>query len=138
MTKKLGITINDDIMCATSTAFLTLFQEKKENVSEINIAIPANIRFKPYKNREDVKLENKFAAIPLKLPIVESMEKGYPKIKKISNQLKKSIGLIYSSYAFVFYGSQILPRFVNKQAAESTSKKFTISFSNTPGLQKPV
>jgi len=73
MTKRLGITINDAIMCATSTAFHTLFEERKEKVTEINIAIPANIRFKPYQKREDVKLENKFAAIPLKLPIVESM-----------------------------------------------------------------
>jgi hypothetical protein len=31
--------------------------------------IPANIRFEFYKTRENIKLENKFSAIPMKLPL---------------------------------------------------------------------
>jgi len=77
MSKKFGVTINDVIMCATSAALKTLFEEKKDKTTEINMVIPANIRFKFYKTRQSVKLENKFAAIPLRVPLVESMESGY-------------------------------------------------------------
>jgi len=40
------------------------------------MVIPANIRFGHYQSREEVKLENKFAAIPLKIPLVSKVEDG--------------------------------------------------------------
>jgi hypothetical protein len=52
-------------------------KEKGDTPKEVQICIPANIRFEFYPTREDVKMENKFAAIPLKLPLVTNMEKSY-------------------------------------------------------------
>lgn len=42
--------------------------------------IPANIRFAFYPTREEVKLENKFAVVPLKVPLTEDMQSAYPQI----------------------------------------------------------
>jgi len=39
--------------------------------------IPANIRYSIYKDKESIKLENKFSAIPLKVPLVANMKNGY-------------------------------------------------------------
>ena len=52
---------------------------------KFNVAIPANVRFRFYPTREDVKAENKFSAIPIVLPLCENMEKSYKPIKKITN-----------------------------------------------------
>lgn len=51
LSKKLGVTINDIVTCAISTTFKQVFEEKNEKVNEINVFIPANIRFKFYKTR---------------------------------------------------------------------------------------
>ena len=40
--------------------------------------MPASIRFKFYATREQVKLENKFAAMCLRVPLTDSMESAYP------------------------------------------------------------
>lgn len=72
--KKKSITVNDIIMCALTTSLNSLFEKRKEKVDSVTLMIPANIRFKFYETREDVKLENKFAAIPLKVPVTKTME----------------------------------------------------------------
>ena len=38
-------------------------------IKKINIAIPANIRFAHYPTWEKVKFENKFAPLPLTIPL---------------------------------------------------------------------
>ena len=79
--KKIGISINDLVLCAMTTALNTIFKENNDPVTEFQIAIPANIRFSFYPTKEDVKLENKFAAIPLTVPVTDRMETSYGKIK---------------------------------------------------------
>jgi hypothetical protein len=46
--------------------------------------MPANIRFGFYKNKEDVKLENRFSAMALKVPLTDTMQTAYGKIVKIT------------------------------------------------------
>ena len=60
--------------------------------------IPANIRFAFYAKREDVKLENKFSAVPIVLPLCDSMESSYKPIKKITNAIKNSFEATYATY----------------------------------------
>lgn len=50
-----------------------MFKEKKDPSKYFKMAIPANIRFKFYPTREELKLENKFAAIPLTVPLTKDM-----------------------------------------------------------------
>lgn len=66
-----GVTINDVMMCALSNALAQFFEEQKDTSKQINIIIPANIRWKMYKTFENVVLENKFAPVALKLPLIK-------------------------------------------------------------------
>lgn len=98
--------------------------------------IPANIRFGFYPNKEQVKLENKFAAIPMLVPLTENMEGAYSKIQKVTQTIK-SLPFFYINYALAFYGNILLPKFIPKSAVDDVSKKFTLAYSNTPGPIKP-
>lgn len=84
LSKKLGVTVNDMLMSATSCAFKKYFKLKGDKLGDssniepmINVLIPANIRWKMYQTSADVIPENKFAAIPLKMPLVENMKDSY-------------------------------------------------------------
>jgi hypothetical protein len=101
--KKLGVTINDLVMCATSCAFDGYFKMKGDPNGQgegksIQVLMPANMRFGFYPTRDDVKIENKFAVLPLKLPLVSNMSDSYKKISQVTKKLKSSIGYIYTSY----------------------------------------
>lgn len=137
-TKKLGITINDFVLCALTTALNQVFTEKGEKVKDIQIACPANIRFRFYKSAREIKLENKFAAMVIKAPMTEAMENSYEKIKQVTKQLKISIGYMYAVYALSFWSGKLLPRFINYQGIESITDKFTIGFTNNAGPIKPM
>lgn len=77
MSKTIGVTINDIVVSSLSTSMNKIFKEKKDASKDFKLVIPANIRFKFYPTPEEVKLENKFAAIPLKVPLCKDMESAY-------------------------------------------------------------
>ena len=56
------------------------FKQNNDKAKDFTVVIPANIRFRFYATVEDIKLENKFAAIPLKIPLAETMDEAYSKI----------------------------------------------------------
>jgi hypothetical protein len=69
-TKHFKVTINDIMTASMSTAIKQYFDEKGDKTAKsINLAIPANIRFGHYKTWPQVKLENKFAPVPLVIPL---------------------------------------------------------------------
>lgn len=82
LSKTTGITINDIVTSALSCSMNKLFKEHGDTEESFNLCIPANIRFKFYPTVDDVKLENKFAALPLRVPLTEDMQSAYPIIKK--------------------------------------------------------
>ena len=108
--KLLNITINDLVMCSLSTSLKTLFEENGDSSTHFNLVIPANIRFKFYPTREKVMLENKFAGIPMTVPLTSSMQESYDKIKIITSKFKKSFPLIYASYALTMWMVKFVPR----------------------------
>lgn len=99
--------------------------------------VPANIRFKFYATPAEVKLENKFAAIPLTIPMTKDMESAYPLIKKATKKLKNSMSFVYACYAMGFWSNILFPKIVPRLMVDILSNKYTISFSNTPGPIKP-
>ena len=135
-TKKLNVTINDVVMCALTTSLNKIFKRNGDTTKDISLLIPANIRFKFYPTREQVVLENKFAAIPIIVPLTETMESSYEKIKKVTKALKGSFGLIYGVYAMSFWSVKLLPRWICHAGVEYSSRKFSVAFSNTPGPVK--
>jgi hypothetical protein len=134
-------------MCATSSAFKEYFrirgdklgneEVEGENLQSIQVLLPANIRFRWYPTREAVKLENKFAALPLKLPIIKNMKDAYGVISKTTKKLKNTAGYVYSSYAITCLTAMFGPRFIPRLFLHKASMKFTLAISNTPGPIKP-
>lgn len=78
LSKKIGVTINDIVTSSLTTSFNKIFKEKGDTSKDFNIVLPANIRFKFYPTPDDIVLENKFAAIPLNLPLTSTMQEAYP------------------------------------------------------------
>lgn len=74
--RNLKCTINDVMTCAVSKAVGDYLSKRGDESKEINICIPANIRWGMYKKYEDVKLENKFAPIALTIPLVKDFSDG--------------------------------------------------------------
>lgn len=111
--KKLDVTINDVVLCALTTSLNTIFKEKKDPAKHIQVVIPANIRFSFYKTKKDVQLENKFAAMTLKVPLTSSMPEAYAPIKKVTKGLRSATAEIYALYAISFWSGKLIPRFFN-------------------------
>ena len=101
------------------------------------MVIPANIRFAFYPTKKAVQLENKFAAMSLKVPLTPSMPEAYVPVKKVTKLLRGAITDIYANYAMSFWSGKLVPRFLTLNGIEAVSDKFTLAFSNTPGPLKP-
>ena len=68
--KKQNCTINDLVTACTASAIKEYFELKGDTkTASVNMVMPANIRFGHYKNFETMKFENKFAPVPLVIPI---------------------------------------------------------------------
>lgn len=140
LSKTINVAINDIVMSALSTAMHKFFKDVGEKSKEINITIPANIRFRFYPTPADVKLENKFAALPLTVPLTTSMEQAYPQIKQASKAIKNSFSsflFVYGTYWVQKFSNTILPRVMTRNTLNFVSSKYTMAFSNTPGPIKP-
>ena len=69
LSKKINVAINDIVMSSLSKTMSKIFKDAGDKNTQMNITIPANIRFKFYPTPADVKLENKFAALPLRISL---------------------------------------------------------------------
>ena len=67
--------------CMLSKSVLTYLAKRGEDSKQFNLCIPANIRWQMYEKYDDVKLENKFAPIALRIPIISDFTEAA--IKKI-------------------------------------------------------
>ena len=98
--KNHNITINDLLTACLSTAVKDYFVSKGDlTTKSINFAIPANIRFKPYKSAEDLILENKFSVVPLQIPLYENIDEALKKIPHALKRLKTAFNQVYATYA---------------------------------------
>lgn len=137
--RQLGVTINELMISALSTATARLFKERGDEKSKrIRIAVPANIRWKRYDTYEEVRLENKFAPLPLKVELVSDPEEALERAKRVSRKMKQSFAKIYAVYFIGLVTSYFLPTFMLKITGEKITKPFTLAFSNTPGILKPI
>jgi len=73
--------------------------------------IPANIRFGPYSTVDDVKLENKFAVVPLTVPLYEDMQKSISQISKATAKLRNAFGSVYTTYFLSKIATLFFPYF---------------------------
>lgn len=137
LSKYKGVTINELVLSSLTTALNTVFTEQGEKIDKVQIALPANLRFKFYKSRHHVKMENKFACLPMEVPLSSTMEEAYTKIHKASKTLKNSAGITYAMYAMAYWCNKLLPRVMSQQVCRELSNSFTIALSNVAGAIKP-
>ena len=131
------MSINDIVTSAITTAFQQIFKEAGDPAKEINLVLPASVRFKFYPTRESLKLENKFAAMGMRLPLTESMEAAYPKIQKVTAAIRSGLPYLYCSYSVAHWFNKLMPHYFMTKFVDDMTQKFTVSFSNTPGPIKP-
>lgn len=146
LSKKVGVTINDILMSATSSAFKKYFKLKGDPIGDLkdgdkksglNVLMPANVRSEMYPTRESVVPENLFSALPLRMPLVSTMKKAYKPISKVTKSLKSEAAYVYSSFFLTYLTTIFAPRFIPRVVLHDASMKFTLAFSNTPGPVKP-
>ena len=137
LSKYKGVTINDVIMCSLTTTMKKIFAEKGQHIDRIKLSLPANLRFKFYKSRYHLKMENKFAAIALPVLLSDTMEQAYRRINQTTKSLRGSLGYVYANYASIMYLNMFTPRALLKNTTIQTAGRFTIAFSNVAGALKP-
>lgn len=137
LSRRVGLTINDLVTSSISTSLSEFFKKRGDDSEDVQIVIPANIRFYFYPNKEQVKLENKFSAMPLRIPLSDTMEAAYKKIPEVTRHLKSNAVMIYAQYVLTIVFNSILPKELTRIGLDDVSSKFTVGFSNTPGSIKP-
>ena len=86
-------------------------------------------------------MENKFSAIPIIMPLANTMQEAYPKVSKANEKLKNTIFNFftkYAAYAIMFYSNMLSPRSAVRRTIDTMSPNFTMGFSNLPGPIKPL
>ena len=84
------VTINDLITACLATGIKQYFELRgDEQTNKVNIVIPANIRFAHYGSWERVKFENKFAPVPLVIPLNLDLQESLKVVPKITGQLRE-------------------------------------------------
>jgi hypothetical protein len=61
---------------------------------------------------EQIKFENKFAAIPLVVPLEEDMQNSLKEITKVTSVLRTKFFETYAMYAMSYYISMFSPYFL--------------------------
>lgn len=137
--RSLNVTINELMVSALSVATARLFKDRgAEDVKRMRIAVPCNIRWKYYTTYDEVELENKIAPMPLKIDLETDHKIALTKAKRVSRDMKKSFAKIYTIYFVSLVIGHFVPTFFLKLMGEKMTKPFTLAFSNTPGVLRPI
>lgn len=137
--RSLNTTINELMVGALSTAMSRLFKEHGDEKSKrMRIFMPCNIRWKYYNTYDEVKLENKFAPMPLKIDLLNDPLEALKGAKRVSQDMKKKFAKVYAIYFLGLLTTNFVPTFMLKIGADKISKPFTMAFSNVPGILEKV
>jgi hypothetical protein len=91
-----------------------------------------------YQTWEEVRMENKFAPVPLTIPLHDDPIAALGKVKKVTATLRTAFGKIYATYWLARVLGGLLPGFVVRAVAEMGSLPATLAFSNVPGVIKQI
>lgn len=74
---------------ALSLGVKRYFKSQGDNETDaINIAIPVNIRWEPYSTFDSVELENKFAPMTIRLPLINDVKTQLNDITRVTKNMK--------------------------------------------------
>ena len=137
--RALGVTINELMISALSMATARLFKDRGDEKNQrMRIAVPCNIRWKYYDTYDEVELENKFAPMPLKIPLESQSDKALASSSRVARDMRKQFAKMYTIYVLSLFIGFFVPTFMLKLASEKMTKPFTMAFSNTPGILKRI
>lgn len=133
---RLGATVNDVLLAAVSGAFRRYVEQHpaEAGLDRVRVSMPVNVR----PPSETPRMENKFAAVILDLPVqVEGLRERLKETRRRMNALKRSVEPI------VYYGAvnvlvKILPKSWSHGLIDFYAKKCTAVLSNVPGPQEPM
>lgn len=91
-----------------------------------------------YPTVEAVRMENKFAPCPMKLPIVEDPQKCMITVKKQTGKLRNAFPALFFVYNFAKFMALVMPDWLSAFLQGDMSNRFTLAFSNTPGILRPI
>ena len=83
-------------------------------------------------------MENKFAPMSLKIPLVTSHEEALKKIKPITSKMRKEFQVTYATYVLAMCMGYFMPAWLVKISADVLTRPQTIAFSNIPGILRPI
>lgn len=127
------------VTACTASAVNQYFESKgQRDIKTLNIAIPANIRFAHYPTWDKVKFENKFAPFPLTIPLNTDLQTSLEQVKRVTSQLRNSLGDVYATYAATYYLTMFMPYALMNWFQDLSTLPYTLAFSNTPGLLRPL
>jgi WS/DGAT/MGAT family acyltransferase len=133
--KQLDATVNDVLMAVVSGAFSRyLARHAGQTIDKLHISMPVNVR----SAQEPLRLENRFAAVPLELPAgIEQMAERVRAVKVKMDALKQSVVPI------VVYGIQramltVLPQAMSRGLIDFLANKCTAVVTNVPGPQREL
>jgi diacylglycerol O-acyltransferase / wax synthase len=133
--KRLDATVNDVLMAMVTGALSRyLARHAGQYVDTMHISMPVNVR----RPDEPLKLENRFAAVPLALPAgIDQIAERVRAVKVQMDALKGSVVPI------VVYGIQhamltFLPQAVSRGLIDFLANKCTAVVTNVPGPQREL
>lgn len=100
--------------------------------------IPANIRFQHYQTPQELKLENKFAGVPLTIPLHSDLNVSLQEIPKATAKIRNAFDVVYATYIATKMSVLLCPYWVTQRYFNNLMFPYTFAFSNTPGLLKDV
>jgi WS/DGAT/MGAT family acyltransferase len=131
----LGATVNDVLMAAVSGAFTRCIPPAAGSLlRDLRISMPVNVR--PL--HEPLVLDNRFAAVPLKIPAGEmSLERRITEVKVTMDDLKRSAAPVVV-FALQKALLAFLPDTASRGLIDYLANKCTAVVTNVPGPQQEL
>jgi len=131
---RLGGTLNDILVACVAGAFRRYLEENGERATQLQVSMPVNVR----SSAEELKMDNKFAAVLLSLPIhIRDPRQRTLVTKARLDALKRSVEPV-TTYGVVRVMLKILPSSWSRALIDFLGNKCTCVLSNVPGPQSPV
>lgn len=137
--KDFGITLNDFFLAVISKSLKDYFRLKDPNTkySYANIGIPISLRTKYPRSYSEVRLENNFSAIDMRIPLIDDIKTEAKKINQITSKMKNSSEFLINAYLLQI-GVLLWPRNFMRAFNNFVTSKSTLCFSNVPYFKKPL
>ena len=131
---RFGATLNDVLVASVAGAFRRYLESIGKPATQLQVSMPVNVR----SSSEELKMDNKFAAVMLSLPVdIHDPKERTMATKERMDALKRSVEPI-TTYGVVNVMLKTLPNAVSRELINYFGNKCTMVMSNVPGPQSPV